>query len=270
MKKMLHMTSVAFIAVGALLLLGSIQNADAAFGSSGAALNKDDCIKCHGVIVKQVQDGGNKHKSEVSCLECHKGTHPPGSQKGALIPKCAQCHKDQPHFTLAKCASCHQNPHQPLNIILEGEGQKAACNTCHPAIIKEIDSNPTAHTGFACSFCHEKHRNKPDCLDCHDAHAEGQKFENCVQCHQAHQPLTLTYNETVVNSDCAACHPDVRDTLEAGPTKHAKFKCVFCHANEHAMVPECQSCHDAPHSKTMLSKFKTCNECHQSAHDILK
>jgi hypothetical protein len=36
------------------------------------------------------------------------------------------------------------------------------------------------------------------------------------------------------------------------------------------VVPACQDCHEAPHSKKMMSKFKTCNECHQSAHDILK
>ena len=272
MKKKLNLTLSVFITVGTILLFGSFQNTAAAFGSSDTKLQKDDCIKCHGIIVKQLQDGGNKHKSEVACMECHKGTHPPGTEKGALIPQCSRCHNDAgtAHFTLTNCLSCHQNPHQPLNIVLSGEGQKNACNTCHPDQVKEIDSHPTAHTGFACSFCHEVHRDKPDCLSCHEVHSEGQKFENCIKCHQAHQPLTLAYDTSVRNSDCGACHSDIKETLEAGATKHAKFQCVFCHANKHAVVPACVQCHEAPHSENMISKFESCNECHQSAHDILK
>ena len=272
MRKLLNLTSAALVAAGAVVLLGSIQNATAAFSSSNTVLTKEDCIKCHSVIVKQLQDEGNKHKSEVACMECHDGTHPPGTKEGALIPQCAQCH-DNPetaHFTLTNCTTCHRNPHQPLNIVLEGEGHKAACNTCHPDQVKEIDSFQTAHTGFSCSFCHEKHRYRPDCLTCHEVHSEGQKFEDCIKCHQAHQPLTLAYDSSILNSDCGACHSDIRETLEAGSSKHSKFPCVLCHANKHAVVPDCQQCHEAPHSSSMLSKFESCNECHQSAHDILK
>lgn len=270
MRKKCILTAITFVACGLLLSLANSQRAEAAFRGD-VKLKNDDCVKCHTIVVQQVQEAGNKHKSEVACMECHDGQHPPGTQKGALIPKCDQCHEGEPHFELAaNCLSCHKNPHQPLNIILEGEGQKAACNTCHPQIIQEIDTFQTKHTGFSCSFCHEKHRYRPDCLDCHDPHTDGQKFENCVTCHQAHQPLTLAYSKTVANSDCAACHPDIRTDLEAGLTKHAKFQCVFCHADKHGVVPDCQSCHDAPHSEQMLSKFKNCIECHQSAHDLLK
>ena len=264
MRKKSILAAVAFFVCGLLLSLANSQRAEA------AKLENKDCEKCHATVVQQVVEAGNKHKSEVACMDCHDGQHPPGIEKGALIPQCSNCHEGEPHFELTNCGSCHSNPHQPLNIVLEGEGQKAACNTCHPAIIQEIDANETKHTGFSCSFCHEKHRYRPDCLDCHDAHMEEQTFENCVTCHQAHQPLTLAYTKTVVNADCGACHGDTREMLEAGPTKHAKFQCVFCHADKHGNVPECQSCHEAPHSDEMLSKFKTCNECHQSAHDILK
>lgn len=270
MKKIKNLTFASFIAAGTFLLLGSTHNAAGAIGNGEDVLTQDDCVKCHGVIVKQLQDGGNRHKTEVPCMECHSGTHPPGTEKGALIPKCSQCHTDTDHFNLQGCATCHQNPHQPLNIVLEGEGHKKACSTCHPDQVNEIDSYQTAHTGFSCSFCHDKHRYKPDCLDCHEAHREGQVFENCLECHQAHQPLTLAYGTSVANGECGACHSDLKDTLETGSSKHATFQCVFCHANKHAVIPACRGCHEAPHSEQMLSKFTSCNECHQSAHDILK
>jgi len=272
MNNTLNLISTTFITAVAVLLLAGFHNSATVLAGSDTELKKDDCIKCHGVIVKQLQDGGDKHKSEIACMECHKGTHPPGVEKGALIPQCSQCHNDTEvaHFTLTDCITCHQNPHQPLNIVLSGEGQKTACNTCHPEQVTEIDTHITAHTGFSCSFCHEVHRDKPDCLKCHEVHSEGQKFENCIKCHQAHQPLTLAYDSSVLNSDCGACHSDIKETLEAGTSKHAPFQCVLCHANKHAVVPACTQCHDAPHSESLLSKFTSCNECHQSAHDILK
>lgn len=270
MKKILSLASIALMLVGAIMLLGSMQTAKAAFGDD-ATLGTDDCVKCHTTIVHQVVEAGNRHKSEVSCLDCHDSAHPPGTEKGSMIPQCSRCHQDEPHFQLQQnCMGCHSNPHQPLNIILEGEGQKAACNTCHPNIVQEIDGHQTKHSGFACSFCHEKHRYKPDCLDCHEPHAEGQKFENCVNCHQAHQPLTLVFTKQPENADCGACHEDIRSTLEAGPTKHAKFMCVFCHADKHGVVPQCQGCHEQPHSAQLLGKFQSCNDCHMSAHNLLK
>ena len=270
MKQSIFYKMAVLLGFGLLSLFAGIQNAEA-FGGDDSKLNKNDCVKCHTAIVKQVQEGGTKHKSEVACLECHDGQHPPGSEKGALIPQCTDCHDGEPHFEVAaNCLSCHKNPHQPLEISLQGEGQKPVCNTCHPQIIQEIDTNITKHTGFSCSYCHDKHRYRPDCLNCHDVHIEGQKFENCVTCHQAHQPLTLAYTTTVANSDCGACHDDILETLESGPTKHAGFQCVFCHADKHGNVPSCKDCHDAPHSSQMLSKFASCNECHQSAHGLIK
>lgn len=234
-----------------------------------AKLKNDDCEKCHVTYVMQIAEAGTKHKTEVSCLECHAGTHPPGTEKGSLIPQCSNCHEGQPHFSLENCLSCHTNPHQPLKITLS-DNVKAACNTCHSAVVAEIDANPSAHSAVDCSFCHDKHGYKPDCLDCHEPHMENQKFEDCIKCHQVHQPLTLAYGTEVPNLSCGACHGDIRTSLEAGATKHAGFQCVFCHANKHGVVPQCQDCHGEPHNAQMLSKFKGCNECHQSAHNLLK
>lgn len=244
----------------------SVQTADA-FGD--VKLENDDCVKCHDTFVAQLKEAGAKHKSKLTCLECHASNHPPGIEKGSMVPKCSDCHEGKPHFGLDNCLGCHSNPHQPLNITLEGD-LKPACNTCHQSVVQEVDSAPSAHAEVDCTFCHDKHGYKPDCLDCHEPHGEGQQFADCVKCHQVHQPLALAYGKEVPNKDCGACHEDIRGTLEAGATKHAGFLCVFCHANKHAVVPKCQDCHGEPHNAAMLSKFEGCNQCHQSAHSLLK
>lgn len=294
MKHSIILTAAAILGAGILGFCGSVQSAAPATTAKPAApaataapavpaapaapavpavpreaLQITDCAKCHPAFVQQVEAAGNKHKTDVTCLDCHEGTHPPGITKGALIPKCAKCHTDQPHFKLENCLGCHKNPHQPLNIVFSGD-VKAACNTCHPEVVTEIDANQSAHSKVDCSFCHDKHGFKPDCLDCHQVHIENQKYDDCLKCHQVHNPRQLAYGKEVPNRDCSACHEDVRKALESGATKHAKFLCVFCHANKHGNVPRCEGCHEAPHNAQMLSKFKTCNDCHQSAHSLLK
>jgi hypothetical protein len=133
-----------------------------------------------------------------------------------------------------------------------------------------VDAFPSAHSAVDCSFCHAKHAFIPNCLDCHSPHMEGQQFEDCVKCHQVHKPMELNYGTDVANSSCGACHADTRTALETGTTRHASFQCVFCHANKHGNIPACRECHGTPHNEQMLSKFSSCNDCHQSAHALLK
>lgn len=266
MRSSLLLTTVA---LGGFLAAGFFVHVQPGEAAAKAELENDDCVKCHQPLVQQINEAGAKHKTEVACLECHAGPHPPAEGEGSIIPQCSSCHEGEAHFTLENCLDCHTNPHQPLNISLEGE-VKSACQTCHPGVVKEVDTFTSAHAEVDCSFCHDKHGYKPDCLDCHEPHAEGQKFADCVQCHRAHQPLTLTYGTDVPNKDCGACHGDVKTTLESGSSKHAGFQCVFCHAEKHAVIPECQDCHGVPHNKQMLGKFDSCNACHQNAHDLLK
>lgn len=271
MKRLWNLISALALSAGSILLLGGIQDGAAAAWGNSSVLNNDDCMKCHAVVFSELQDGGGKHKSRVSCIDCHQGAHPPGSPKGALIPECVKCHKDTAHFTLANCTGCHRKPHQPLAIFFDGgQGQKPACNTCHPDQVAEVNSHQSSHTGFACSFCHKKHRDSPDCLKCHKVHAEGQILGDCYKCHQPHQPLTLMYGTDITNSDCGGCHSDVQKTLEASKAKHAKFQCITCHANRHAVIPSCEQCHANTHNRKMIQNFPSCNECHQSAHDIIK
>lgn len=265
MRRSIIFIAVTVLNIGALLCWANVRNAEGA----DAVLKNDDCAKCHAAIVQQVDQAGNKHKTEVACLECHAGTHPPGVAEGSLIPLCSTCHEGQPHFQLENCLGCHRNPHEPLNIVF-GDNVKAACDTCHSGVVQEINTHQSAHAAVDCSFCHDRHGFKPDCMDCHEPHMSGQQYAACVTCHQVHRPLELAYGGDIPNSDCGACHSDIGSALEAGTTKHAGFQCVYCHADKHGNVPECQSCHGTPHNEQMLSKFPSCNECHQSAHSLLK
>lgn len=267
MRSSIVLTVIALFCIVFAGFAVDVERAEAA--SEVAVLGLDDCQKCHVKFVQTVEENGARHKTEITCLDCHVGTHPPGVEKGTLIPQCSNCHEGEPHFALENCLRCHQNPHQPLNIVFEGE-VKAACNTCHSEVVQEIDAHPTKHTEVDCAFCHDKHGYKPDCMDCHEPHMAEQQFADCVTCHQVHQPLTLAYGTEVQNIHCGACHEDLRTALEGGTTKHAAFQCVFCHADKHAVVPKCQDCHGEPHNAVMLSKFQGCNDCHQSAHDLLK
>jgi hypothetical protein len=267
MKKSFLFVAAALFGFVTAGLMADAQPAAAASGD--VKLNDDDCQKCHSTFVQQVEEAGAKHKTEVTCLTCHDGTHPPGVEKGTLIPNCSTCHEGEPHFSLENCLGCHTNPHQPLNITFQGD-VKAACNTCHSNVVDEVNAAPSAHAEVDCSYCHDKHGYKPDCLDCHEPHMEQQIFADCVKCHQVHQPLTLAYGTDIPNRECGACHDDIRTTLEAGASKHAGFDCVFCHASKHGVVPQCQECHGEPHNQQMLSKFEGCNQCHQSAHSLLK
>lgn len=272
MKNIEWVAFATVIVLVALLLPGAFKVTTAASGAwRTAELTKDDCIKCHSGIIRELKAGNSKHQTDVECLDCHAGPHPPKGSRGEMIPSCAQCHEDAPHFTLPRCLVCHRNPHQPLKIELEGEGHKPACGTCHPDTVEEINTHRTSHTGFACSYCHKQHRDRPNCLDCHGPHWNGQVFADCIKCHQAHQPLTLTYaDDSIANEECGACHQDIREALKSGKTGHSRRQCVFCHDDRHGNIPGCRECHEGIHDRAMIQNFASCNGCHQSAHELLK
>jgi len=233
-----------------------------------AELTDQDCIKCHPQIVKQVDENGAKHKTEIGCLDCHEG-HPPMVAKEEIIPACDMCHSGEPHFELENCASCHTNPHQPLNIKFEGKIVEA-CLTCHAAQGKELKEHPSSHTDLGCNECHTRHREIPPCLRCHSPHTAEMKNEDCLTCHPPHKPLVIGYGPDIPNNYCAACHDDVADMLDKNKTKHHDLTCVYCHRAKHAVIPACETCHGTPHPQTMLANFPECNMCHKGAHDLIK
>ncbi|GBE12068.1 hypothetical protein BMS3Bbin14_00511 [bacterium BMS3Bbin14] len=275
MRRLFVLVAAVFLAMGSVALWGSApQAAEQASPAAKVAkkavavLQNSDCVKCHPAIVGQIQAAGGKHKTEVTCLDCHEGGHPPATAKGAIIPKCSKCHEGKAHFKLPRCLRCHRNPHQPLKIVFKGK-VKAACKTCHLKEVQEVNQHPSAHSKVDCSFCHVKHGFIPNCLTkCHKPHRKGQTFKDCVSCHKVHQPLPATYGDQVANKQCGACHGKIEKLLESGSTKHAKLHCVFCHKGTHGMIPKCQDCHGTPHPATMMTKFKKCLDCHVNPHNL--
>ncbi len=257
-----------FLGVMALFFFVFATSLSGSSAWAGEKLSNSDCIKCHPTVVEQNMKDGGKHKTAVSCLDCHRG-HPPMVPKEKIIPKCSQCHKGKPHFELKNCLGCHTNPHTPLKITFAGDITKP-CLTCHAAQGKELKAHPSEHTKLACTECHDVHKKIPNCLDCHDPHLQGQKMKDCLECHPAHSPLVITYGQDIPNAYCGACHGEVAKKLQANKTKHHQLACVYCHKHQHGIVPRCQTCHGAPHSKEILSKFPKCTTCHIGAHNLVK
>ena len=85
-----------------------------------------------------IETGGGKHKTEISCQDCHTG-HRPASKNN--IPECANCHEGEAHFKLPNCLGCHKNPHTPKNISFDKK-QTAPCLTCHKEQIKQLAGFP--------------------------------------------------------------------------------------------------------------------------------
>src|SRR5665647_777863 len=129
----------------ALVLFCCIGTAAAAEPAT-ATLNSSDCVKCHTQPPRDIAANGGKHKTEVSCQDCHAG-HPPMVKKP--IPLCSQCHEGKAHFKLQGCLGCHSNPHTP-KIIKFGNNVTDPCLTCHTQQIEKLRSFKSKHTALAC------------------------------------------------------------------------------------------------------------------------
>ncbi|MEW6570035.1 MAG: cytochrome c3 family protein [Nitrospirota bacterium] len=230
-------------------------------------LTNSDCIKCHSKVQETVESKGSKHKTAISCMDCHRG-HPPMVPKEQIIPACNDCHSGKPHYELAECASCH-DPHAPLEMKLAANITDP-CLTCHPGQGKEMKDNPSLHTNVACTMCHAAHKAIPECMTCHKPHSAEMVNKDCLTCHPAHQPLTITYGSDMPSKFCAPCHQNILDKLVLTKTKHSELECVFCHKEKHKMIPTCETCHGSPHPPALTAQFKKCNDCHISAHTLGK
>ncbi len=228
------------------------------------ALASEDCAKCHPVPPADIEAAGGKHKSDVSCLDCH-ASHRPATQNN--IPKCSNCHEGKPHFQLKNCMECHKNPHKPLNIVL-GPKVTEPCLTCHADQIKQLRENKSKHSALYCSNCHDVHRKIPQCVKCHKPHSAEMTQADCKKCHKAHKPTVVVYGQDVPNKDCGACHKAAMNLLAATATRHKTVLCVKCHKDKHKMIPDCTQCHTKLHPAAILKKFPKCSICHSIAHDL--
>lgn len=242
------------------------------FAATGIAaespeLAMDLCIICHKKQPVDIEANGGKHKTSVSCFDCHEG-HPPIVRDN--IPECSDCHEEEPHFQLKDCLTCHTDPHTPLNITL-ADNMTDPCLTCHTDQIAQLKEHPSHHTTMACTGCHsDRHGRIPDCMECHTPHSEEMPTADCVTCHQVHMPLIVTYPENTPSKSCAACHEGIYEQLEASNAKHHDLLCAACHHAEHKMIPTCEDCHGSPHPTGIMAKFTGCSECHGSPHALIK
>jgi predicted CXXCH cytochrome family protein len=266
--------SVFLMASVLTLVLGAV-GAQPALAAK-AELKNEDCGKCHEQQAADLDAAGLAHKDQ-GCRECHKA-HRPASKNN--IPVCSDCHSGEPHFKLANCLGCHKNPHTPRKVTFT-KGLTEPCQTCHvdkagyvsPAT--QLRQFPSKHSEKACSFCHDVHRKKPECTQCHKPHAEFMAAKDCLTCHKPHQPKNVTYPATVGNSFCGACHKKPAALIAATETRHAKVACVQCHKDKHKMVPKCLDCHKdgggavaMKHPAGIMKKFPNCLTCHNHPHDL--
>jgi hypothetical protein len=229
-------------------------------------LEVTDCVKCHLDEPATIENNGGKHKTEVTCLDCHQ-EHPPWGEN--VIPQCSMCHQGQKHFTLENCLACHSNPHEPLALHLAAD-VKEPCLTCHEGPGQDFANYQSAHALQSCTFCHDVHGKIPDCSQCHEPHVADQVTADCLGCHPAHHPLQITPAQTTPRAFCVACHAEEGERMEKTTTKHQAFTCAFCHRGQHPSIPHCQECHGEPHSPLMHQKMPNCLDCHMDPHFLVK
>ncbi len=232
-------------------------------------LQPTDCVKCHQDEPAWINANGGKHKTEITCLDCHVEHLPWGSD---TIPKCSRCHDpgDQKHFTLENCLGCHTNPHMPIASLKLLPDAKTQCGTCHEQELAWIEQNPSKHAEKSCVFCHWAHGKIPNCSKCHEPHLAGQTMENCLSCHRnPHKPLNILPPDNTPVAYCGACHDEIAAKLVKMEYKHGKLLCVYCHKGQHPTVPKCQDCHGTPHGAGIL-KGRACLDCHRDPHDLLR
>lgn len=215
------------------------------------------CIGCHQETVDLIDAGGQGHKSQISCVDCHQD-HPPGEN---VIPECASCHDsaDNPHFASDACIDCH-NPHQPIKDDLSGmRGHRPVCAGCHQQAEEQLSDYAGAHDRD-CVSCHRRHTGVPSCLGCHDGHNDSAVNADCTVCHQAHTPLQIGLQQNPPVQLCADCHESVVETVKSSGASHRdNLLCTSCH-QQHPDA-SCSSCH-SEHPQQGQALPDSCFGCH--------
>ena len=225
---------------------------------------QDECVRCHAGPVRDLAMAGGHHKG-VPCADCHAG-HPPEVPKP--IELCSKCHvrARDAHLETPGCHNCHTNAHTPLKMSFKGAGTDT-CLVCHGLQGWQLRQYKSRHSDLDCATCHDEHRKFPSCTKCHVPHS-GKIADGCNFCHMAHLPKPAPYADAAPSEDCGICHKIVANMLSASTAKHRSLSCRSCHQQGHRIIPSCNDCHAAPHSRDMLAKFAGCGWCHNIAHDL--
>ncbi|MDY0213036.1 MAG: hypothetical protein RBR06_08535 [Desulfuromonadaceae bacterium] len=244
-----------------LLFVGPASAAD------NAGLSQVDCGKCHASQVKIMAGSHGPHATQLGCLECHPH-HPPTDQE--TISACVLCHAEQPHYQIGDCQHCHVDPHRPLITLRDSrKPEKKACLSCHPTVGQQMIDSPSRHAQLFCTRCHSRHKQIPDCRDCHDPHQQNQLSADCLKCHPAHQPLRITFDHYLPSGFCRPCHLQQSNALAATRTNHGGISCVYCHKGQHTTSPDCRDCHGLPHTPAIHRRYRDCLFCHGDAHKLI-
>ncbi len=262
---------------------GKFDHAATDFALRGAhARAAVECKSCHAA-------GRRWREASAGCVDCHRrdDTH-----KGALGPKCADCHDErtwkEPVFD-----------HDKTRFALAGKHANAKCKACHESRFKDTPKD--------CLACHRKddaHKGRygAKCETCHDsknwenhfAHDTRTKFPlggkhksaKCDACHKValyREALPLRCNACHKADDvhkgslgeaCDKCHNDRgwktssfnhdRDTKFALRGKHKSSKCDSCHrpGAKQKLEAACDACHDKDdaHQGGLGEKCATCHD----------
>jgi hypothetical protein len=156
---------------------------------------------------------------------------------------------------------------EPMDI-----AENRRCNRCHRDAAISMAAEGGPHAELECAACHTEHPPKapgtfPQCLECHDPHADTMQAQSCVTCHSSHDVAVVAYGITVPDEHCATCHAEAAASLRESGTRHMGLDCVICHQSEHAAIPTCVDCHGAPHPENVMSRPDRCVRCHVGAHE---
>lgn len=226
------------------------------------------CRSCHAA-------GKKYREAPGGCDGCHRKDD---KHKGALGPKCADCHTEsnwkdarfdhgKTRFALifrhtdVPCKDCHAN-----NVYMD---TATTCVGCH----RKDDKQHRGRVGDKCEACHTakdwrdvaafqhdrdtryalrgKHRSAK-CESCHTATPPREKLPaSCIGCHKADDKHNAT-----LGAGCADCHTE-RSWREA---KYEHELSVFKLRGKHRDV-ECKDCHRDP--KSYKGTAQTCIGCHR-------
>ena len=225
------------------------------------------CAPCHEGPTQDIKEDGGKHRTDLSCQDCHMA-HPP-AEKG-VIPACSLCHpaEENAHFGVGNCEECHQ-PHKPMKIdYSQVKDVKPACASCHGEVAQQLVDFPSKHSDLDCKACHLQHGTFQNCLECHEGHSKDMTYKDCLTCHQPHKPVQVTYGDKLPSKFCASCHDTEAANLQNFKTKHSALSCVYCHPGTHKSIQTCQVCHGEPHDADLHVKFPDCLKCHGDPHKL--
>lgn len=296
---------VAAVALGACALPARAQSLESAI-MPGAVIKghikeESSCKNCHIRFERSAQPRLclDCHKAVAADVRAKAGYH------GRLKEReCRSCHTEHKGRD-AKIIKLDERAfdHAQTDYALKGKHKRANCSACHKAKTKHSAAPSTCigchrkddkhkdTLGAKCENCHNENRWKEarfdhlksrfplllrhDKIKCVECHADPLRYANtprdCISCHRKDDK-----HRNTLGPQCGHCHNegnwkearfDHAKTRFPLLRRHAKVKCVECHADvqHYANTPlKCNSCHrkDDKHKGALGEKCETCHNDH--------